>query len=305
MHDHAHRGVAVAAPGIAERDEVLGHVADERNDHERGEGERHADVRDRAGEAGDEDLRREGRHDPADGEVGDPDGQGQLVRVRGVRRARHVRLAQLGEDEERSEHEEADADDELDVLTVDGLELGGRGREQRDRHEGDHAERGDAGEQAPVEAQRLQPETRADARQHPADAAEQHGVAEQRADDRVLDDIREVRSQREDRDRELGDVAECRLQDPDDARREPPLQRVRAARDDRRDEQQGHARREGARGCPDRMLDDEGGGRERDADCEERPVPHQRVPSPSVAISASASCRIGLPVFCDAVRRRA
>ena len=142
-------------------------------------------------------------------------------------------------------------------------------------------------------------------RQQAGEAAEQHRVAEQRADDRDLDDLGEVRAQREDRDRELGDVAEARLHDADDARREPAAQGVGALRDERRDEQQRERSRRSCRPCRStavcRIPATAG---QRDAGDQDRVAADHFSPE-SVASSASAIARIGWPVRCEAERMRA
>ena len=209
----------------------------------------------------------------------------------------HVRGAQLREDEEHADDGERDARHQRDPLPV-AREQVARNGQDRHRHERDDAERRDAGEQAAVEAERRSPAA-SDDRKQAGDAAEQDGVAEQRADDRDLDDLGQVRLQREDRDRELGDVAEARLHDAHDAVRQPAPQRVGALRNEWRDEQE----REGRGDRPGRVAGDRvqhaRDHRQKDAGDQDRVAADHFWPV-SVASSASAIARIGWPVRCEA-----
>ena len=152
--------------------------------------------------------------------------------------------------------------------------------------------------------QSVAPKPRRIERKQAGDAAEQHGVAEQRADDRDLDDLGQVRAQREDRDRELGDVAEARLHDADDAGREPAAQCVGALRDERRDEQERQARGDRAGRVAADRVQDARDRRQDDAGDQDRVAADHFWPE-SVASSASAIARIGWPVRCEAERMRA
>ena len=146
---------------------------------------------------------------------------------------------QLHDEEEDADDRERDARHQRDAGTIAAQQVAGHA-EDRHRDERDHAQRRDAGEETVVEAQDGA-EAAADERQQAGQPAQQDGVAEQRADDRELDDLGQIRAQREQRDREFGDVAEAGLHDADDARRDPPAQVIGALRDDRSDEQERNA----------------------------------------------------------------
>ena len=150
--------VAVAGPGVAQRDVVLGHVAEQRDDHERRERRRDADRLRRRLEARDEPLRRQRRHRAARRPgTTMPSRNGQLGV--GLRRASppgmcgarsSMRMKKTPDDGER------DAGRQRDALAV-AREQVARDGQDRHRHERDDAERRDAGEQAAIEAQRRAP----------------------------------------------------------------------------------------------------------------------------------------------------
>ena len=175
-----------------------------------------------------------------------------------------------------------------------------------DRHDRDDRERRDAREQVVVEAQALEvAATRAERGHQPGDAAEQQRVSQDRAGDRDAHDVGEVRAQRQERQRELRDVAERRLHDAEHARREPAAKAVAAHRDQRCDQDERQRARVGAGGVADREVHDARHHGQRHRRRQRRPLAVHQTGSPlNVATSASAIARIGRPVRCDARRMR-
>ena len=291
VHDHAHRAVAVAAPRVAQRDVVLGHVPEQRDEHERRERGRDADRLGRGLEA---------RHEPLRGERGH-----RARRRRGYTSpARNGRspgfaVSSCGPCGARSSVRMKTTPTTISAMPA-ASEMPWRSPfPSRSLGTLRIAIGRNAMTLSVVMPENRRRSKRSDAPRPPRtsgmqarDAAQQHRVAQERAHDRELDDLGEVRAQREDRDRELRDVAEAGLDDADDARREPAAQGVGALRDDRRDEQERRAGGDRARRVAHDRVKDARDSRQRDAGDQDRVAADHFSPE-SVASSASAIAFMG------------
>ena len=114
--------------------------------------------------------------------------------------------------------------------------------------------------------------------------------------DRDAHDVGEIGAEREQRQRELRDVAERGLDDAELRRRQPAPEVVAADRDDGRDEDQRKRAGVGPRGLAEREVDDARGRCQHQRGREHQPFALHQTPSPlSVATRASAIARIGRP----------
>ena len=136
-----------------------------------------------------------------------------------------------GERHRRREHDEQDdRDEDADLLGVAGVGRAGHRGQGRHGERGDreHEEHGHRADGRGVEP--LRPV--AQAAEEEGQPEHEQGVGEDRADERGLDDDDEAGLEAEDRDEQLGQVAERRLEDARRARAEPVAELVRALADE-------------------------------------------------------------------------